>query len=254
MVDEELMVRLLSALVDGDRHASRQVVEEVLQRGVPVQNLYRQMLWPMIRTVERLVRQDKIGPVQEHLASRILRSIVDQLENKLPRRQTHGRKLVICTGQQQLDELGGQVIADMFCSDGWDVRLLGGGLSNDDILSFVHEYAPDILLIHGVGGKEAPQVRQLIDIIRAVNAWPNMKIMLSGGVFARAEGLWEEIGGDAYASDPLEAVEVASGRKGPSGPIERTINRRKKRRPAIEVAIPTSGKRPLRPSAMLFRK
>jgi hypothetical protein len=49
----------------------------------------------------------------------------------------------------------------------------------------------------------------LIDTIRNVNAFPEMRIMLSGGVFSRAEGLWEEIGADLYAETATEAVMMA---------------------------------------------
>jgi hypothetical protein len=61
-----------------------------------------------------------------------------------------------------------------------------------------------------------------------------MKIMLSGGVFNRAEGLWEEIGADLFAETAVKAVHVASEDK----PIERrprSFNKRKKtRRPPRE--------------------
>jgi methanogenic corrinoid protein MtbC1 len=99
--------------------------------------------------------------------------------------------------------------ADLFESDGWEVRFLGGGLNNDDILAFINEYSPDVLLIYGSTPKQAPNIRQLIDIIKDVNAWPDMRIMLSGGVFNRAEGLWEEIGADLFASTAFEALQVA---------------------------------------------
>ncbi len=54
-----------------------------------------------------------------------------------------------------------------------------------------------------------------------------MKIMLSGGVFDRAEGLWEEIGADLYAETAAGAISIASD-KNPPAPV-RTINRRRKR-------------------------
>jgi len=76
-------------------------------------------------------------------------------------------------------------------------------------MSFIHGYGPDILLLYGFNGSDAPIVRALIDTIRNVNAYPDMRIMLSGGVFSRAEGLWEEIGADLYAETAAEAVMIA---------------------------------------------
>ncbi len=128
------------------------------------------------------------------------------------------------------------MMADLFESDGWEVRFVGGGLTNDDLYGYINEYAPDLLLLYGTRPKQAPQVRQLIDAIKTVNAWPNMKVMVSGGLFNRADGLWEEIGADAFAASPSEALLVASDENPSHYIAQRTINRRKKRKPAIVVA------------------
>jgi methanogenic corrinoid protein MtbC1 len=138
------------------------------------------------------------------------------------------KRIVISCARAELQELGAQIMADLFESDGWEVKFLGGGLTNDDILAFIHEYAPDILLIYGGTPKQAPDIRQLIDTIRDINAWPNMRIMVSGGLFNRAEGLWQEIGADLFAVTALEAIQLAS-KDTPIEPEARTINRRKKR-------------------------
>jgi methanogenic corrinoid protein MtbC1 len=110
------------------------------------------------------------------------------------------------------------------------VRFLGGGLSNDDIFAFINEYAPEILLIYGASPKQTPDIRRLIDTIKGVNAWPNLRIMVSGGLFNRADGLWEEIGADAFAATALEALEAALNETPVNGPDRRTINRRKRKR------------------------
>jgi hypothetical protein len=72
-----------------------------------------------------------------------------------------------------------------------------------------------------------PSIRELIDTIRTINAWPGMKFMVCGGLFNRAEGLWEEIGADLFAYTAVEAVEIVSGEGRTSSKPERTINRRK---------------------------
>ena len=183
--------------------------------------------------IEKLLRDDKISPIQEHLATRVNRNIVDQLQNKLPRRPKKDKKIIVCCAPDELQELGAQMMTDLFESNGWDVRFLGGGLTNDDILSFTNEYGPDILLIYGTGPKQAPGVRRLIDTIKSVNAWPHMLIMVSGGLFNRAEGLWQEMEADLYAETALEALQVASGQKTVENCEKRTINRRKKRRQVV---------------------
>jgi len=235
MIREGILERYLDTLLQGDRKSCRTVIEETLQSGTPANSVYVDIIWPVMIEIEELLRSDRITSTQEHLGTRINRTIVDQLQNKLPRRPSKDKKIVVCCAPDELQELGAQIMADLFESDGWEVKFLGGGLTNDDILAFINEYAPDILLIYGTAPKQAPDIRRLIDTIKDINAWPDMRIMLSGGVFNRAEGLWQEIGADLFAATALEAVLVASN----DNPIEaepRMINRRKKRHQKLVVS------------------
>jgi methanogenic corrinoid protein MtbC1 len=209
MIKEAILEKYLKALLNGDRNVCRSVIEETLQSGIPAHQVYMNVIWPIMVEIDKLYREDKIDSAQEAFASRINRTIVNQLQNKLPRRPSKKKSVAIVTANTDQAELGGQMTNDLFESDGWETRFLGGTVNNDDILTFIHSYAPDILVLYGFNGKEAPAVRELIDRIRSVNAFPQMRIMLSGGVFSRAEGLWEEIGADLYAETAAEAVMVA---------------------------------------------
>lgn len=238
LIKKGILERYLDSLLMGDRNSCRAVIEETLQSGTPANSVYVDVIWPIMAEIEHLLRTDKISPIQEHLGTRINRTIVDQLQNKLPRRPHKNKKITVCCAPNELQELGAQMMADLFESDGWQVRFLGGGLTNDDILSFINEYAPDILLIYGTRPKQAPEIRKLIDVIKDVNAWPQMRIMLSGGVFNRAEGLWEEIGADLFAATAFDALQVASSDTQTEPTDRRTINRRKKRRRHKNQSVP----------------
>ncbi len=229
MDNKRFLQRYMESLLTGDRASCRTVIEEIFQNGFPITTVYMDIIWPTMLEIDKLYRANKITSIQEHLATRINRTIVDQLQNKLPRKPEQSKNVIICTSSNESGELGGQMIADMFESSGWNVRFLGGGLSNDEILSFVNEFSPDVLVIYGTEPQQAPAIRMIIDRINDVNAWPDMKIMLSGGVFARAEGLWEEIGADLFAATALEAVELASDENQTKCQPVRTINRRKKK-------------------------
>jgi methanogenic corrinoid protein MtbC1 len=230
MVNKEILARYLEPLLRGDRKGCRSVIEEALQKGIPANSVYINIIWPVMVEIEKLLKDGRISPVEEHLATRVNRNIVDQLQNKLPRRETKNKRIIICCALEELQELGAQMMADLFESDGWEVKFLGGGLSNDDILAFVNENGPDILLIYGTAPKQAPDIRRLIDTIKSINAWPDMRIMVSGGLFNRAEGLWQEMEADMYAETAMDAIEKATNEDYLKNGAQRTINRRKKRR------------------------
>jgi methanogenic corrinoid protein MtbC1 len=241
MVKEKVIARYLKSLLTGDRNECRVVIEEVLRSGVPAHQVYMDIIWPIMTEIDKLYRDDQIDSAQEAFASRINRTIVNQLQNKLPRRADKQKRVVIVTAKSDKAELGGQMMNDLFESDGWETRFLGGTAGNDDVMTFIHGYAPDILLLYGFNGEDAPAVRTLIDTIRGVNAFPQMRIMLSGGVFSRAEGLWEEIGADLYAETAAEAVMIAQAppEKVPT-PVRTIKSRTRNQKPAEELQTVTS--------------
>ena len=229
MLQKEILHNYLEAILAGERQQARKVVEKTLQQGIPANSVYMDLIWPIMVEIDNLQRNDKITNIQSNLATRINRTIVDQLQNKLPKKVAAEKKIAICCAPEEIHELGAQITADLFESNGWEVKFIGGGLTNDDILSFVNDFGPDILLIYGSAGKQAPAIRELITKVKSVNAWPDMKVMVSGGVFNRADGLWQEIGADLFAPTAGEAVEVAiSGNKPEYVDSE---PERKKRRP-----------------------
>jgi len=241
MVNEKVIARYLKSLLTGDRNECRVVIEEVLRSGVPAHQVYMDIIWPIMTEIDKLYREDEIDSAQEAFASRINRTIINQLQNKLPRRAEKDKRVVIVTAKSDKAELGGQMMNDLFESDGWETRFLGGTAGNDDVMTFIHGYAPDILLLYGFNGEDAPAVRGLIDTIRGVNAFPQMRIMLSGGVFSRAEGLWEEIGADLYAETAAEAIVIAQAPPEKVPTPTRTIKQRSRsQKPAEELEPVTS--------------
>jgi methanogenic corrinoid protein MtbC1 len=99
--------------------------------------------------------------------------------------------------------------ADLFEADGWAVYFLGGGVPQDEVLSLVGNLRPHILLIFGTKPQGVPGVRKLIDMVREIGANPTMNIMISGGVFNRADGLWKEVNADLYARTIGQALRLA---------------------------------------------
>jgi methanogenic corrinoid protein MtbC1 len=93
----------------------------------------------------------------------------------------------------------------------------------------VGQLRPDILLVFGTQPSGVPGVRKLIDLIREVGSNPTMNVMISGGVFNRAEGLWKEVNADLFAATACEALAVAADAK-PRKPEVRIPGAPKKRR------------------------
>ena len=110
MANELILEKYLDALLQGNRQKCRSIIERTLQSGMPANLVYMDVIWPVMTQVERLLREDRIAPVAEHLAVRINRTIVDQLQNKLPRRSHKDKKITVCCARDELQELGAQML------------------------------------------------------------------------------------------------------------------------------------------------
>ncbi len=203
----------MTPLLAGNRPACREIVHRELEAATDPTIVHEELIWPAMERVERLFRTDRINAAAEHMAVRILRMIADQLQTRIPAAPSSGRRVIVACADGEPEELGAQITVDLFEARGWQVFFLGGGVPNDEILTLIGQLRPDLLLIFGTQPQGVPGVRKLVDLIREVGVHPTMNIMVSGGVFNRADGLWKEVNADLFAKTASQAIPLAEASK-----------------------------------------
>ncbi len=232
-----LLTRYLQPLLAGRRAECVTMIQEAVASGAPAESLLCDVVWPATAQIDRLFRTDRINVAAESMAARINRTVADQLQLHLPRRTSNGRRVVIVGAPQEREEIGAQVMADLLQASGWEVYLLGPNVPHDEMVALLGQVRPDALLIVGAAPQFVPDIRGLIDRIREIGVCPKMNVVVSGGVFERADGLWQEIGADASADDARDALRLLDSlAPRASGPPRRGIvkkrHRRRKAQPA----------------------
>jgi methanogenic corrinoid protein MtbC1 len=200
----------LQALLAGDRAQAREVIEDCANCGVEAAEILNKLVWPVMEQIQLLYKDNQISKAGLNFATRINRMIADQQAARLEFADKNGKRVMIFCGDDEPEELGGQICADLFDAAGYEVRFAGGGVPNDEILSLVGEFRPQVLIMFATRPSGVPAVRRLIDYLREVNSNPEMQILCCGGIYKRAEGLAEEIGADLYAPDAADAVRIVS--------------------------------------------
>jgi len=236
MASPSLLKEYIPPLLAGNRVACRKFVRDRAERTGDATTLYYDLLWPAMEHVDKLFRSDRINAVAESMATRINRCVADQLQLNLTQTPPNGKRIIVTCAPGEPEELGAQMCADLFEANGWDVYFLGGGVPNDEILSIAGQLRPDILLVFGTQPSGVPAVRQLVDLIREIGVNPTMNIMVSGGVFNRAEGLWKEVNADLFAKTAKDAIplaETAEPRKPEPVKLGAPKKRRRRRRPPL---------------------
>ncbi|MEX2217259.1 MAG: cobalamin-dependent protein [Phycisphaerales bacterium] len=202
------MERFFETLISGHRPAAREIVREALESGASSTRVLTDLFWPAYENVEKLFRGDQLTKLSHHLATRLLRVLVDQNAALLKRQPARGRSILAMCGPRDSDELGAQMAVDLLEQAGYEMAFAGGGIPSDETLAHIHEHQPGVLLMFASGPSDLPEMRQLIDTLHEIGACPNLQIAVGGGIFNRAEGLAEEIGADLWARTPMEMVNL----------------------------------------------
>jgi len=224
-----LLDEYLQPLLAGNRTECREFVSAQLSITSDPKALYKDLLWPAMEKVEKLYRADRVNVASEHMATRINRVIADQIQVRLKYKEPNGKRMIVLCADGEPEELGAQMCADLFEARGWAVYFIGGGVPNDEVLTLVGQLRPQVLLVFGTRPSGVPGVRRLIDLIREIGVAPTMNIMVSGGVFNRADGLWKEVNADLFAKTAHEAIPLAENAE-PCKPVVRPPGAPKKRR------------------------
>jgi methanogenic corrinoid protein MtbC1 len=231
---EPLLTRYLQPLLAGRRAECFELITDALRNGESAEQCLCDVVGPAMAQVERLYRDDRINTITEHMASRINRTVADQLQALLPKSAPNGKRVLVGCADAAHEELGAQMVGDLLQANGWEVFLVGGGVPDDEILAMVGHLRPQLLLMFGAHPEAVPATRALIERIREVGTCPAMNIVVIGGIFNRAEGLWREIGADACCGDMQSVIRTANelGPRQPNAPRFGLVKKRRRRRKA----------------------
>lgn len=207
MTRDLALERFFEILIAGDRPVARAFVQELLSTGYTPFDMITEVFWPTYESIDKMQRADQIAPLNQHLATRLLRVLVDQNMARLPMKPRNGKTVFVICGASESDEMGAQMAVDLLEAEGFEVAFAGGGIANDEVIAQVNERKPSVLLAFSSLPSDLPNIRALIDTLTTIGACPETQIAVGAGVFNRAEGLAEEIGADIWATSPLEMVE-----------------------------------------------
>ncbi|MEM7808844.1 MAG: B12-binding domain-containing protein [Planctomycetota bacterium] len=233
--DTPLFQHYAEALLAGDRPACRELVDKASECGVDPKRILLELCWPAMESIRELYKEGKISLAAEHMATRLNRAVVDRLTGQLPIAESNDRRVMVICGDAQGEELGGQITADLFESEGYEVKFLGGGIPADEANHLAGLWRADLIILFATLPSEMPAARQLIDKLRDHGTNPELQVMCCGGIFKRAPGLGEEIGADLVAVDAGDATQVAADNRGKKATaIQQTVGRNRRNRVAKE--------------------
>jgi MerR family transcriptional regulator, light-induced transcriptional regulator len=204
-----LLDRYLAAQLTGDRRAAlRLLLDDGLGRGIPVPNLYLDVVQAAQYRIGELWQMNRISVAQEHLATAISQVAVAELYRAAICAPSNGKSAIVACVGGELHELGARITADFFEMAGFEVRYLGANAPTDTLVAALREEQPDLLIASVTMNLHLDRWRELV--LQSREAIGNkLRLAVGGHAFAWAPSLVDELGADIYGRDAPDSVSAA---------------------------------------------
>ena len=78
--------------------------------------------WPILESIQTLYRNDQMTSVAHHYATRLLRSLVDQVQAGYTQQSSNNKHMLLFCGPSEGDDLAAQIVADLCEAVGANVQ------------------------------------------------------------------------------------------------------------------------------------
>ena len=95
MPSSPLLEQYMPSLLAGNRRVCRKLVQDHLSQAEDASDLYYDLLWPAMERLNKLFRSDRINTLTENMATRIHRSIADQIQLGLVPSELNGKRIMV---------------------------------------------------------------------------------------------------------------------------------------------------------------
>ena len=196
------------AILLGQRKAAETVVMQAIENGVPVLDIYVDVLQEALFEVGRRWEENTITVAEEHMATAITQYLLAQLYPRIAWAGAIKGRIVVTGVQGELHHVGANIVADVLEANGWDVRFLGTNMPHAGILRVVEEHGADIVGISVTLLSNIPQLIGLVEATDKAFGREHVRIMVGGGAFRSKPYLWKEVGAHGFAGDARQLLGV----------------------------------------------
>ncbi len=144
-VTESIYREFLAALLAGDRRRCAATVDAQIQRRPGIRDLYEGLFQRALYEVGDLWEANRISVATEHMATAITEGLMNTLYDRIVSPDRTGRTAVIASVTDELHQVGGKMVADVFEMHGWDSYYLGADIPAGELVRVVRDLDPDVV-------------------------------------------------------------------------------------------------------------
>jgi 5-methyltetrahydrofolate--homocysteine methyltransferase len=201
------LITIKEAVVAGKHKEIEALVNAAIQDGEDLQRLINDALIAAMDIVGRKFGDGEIFVPEMLVSALTMKKGLDLIKPILKGDRKSSGRIVVGTVKGDLHDIGKNLVSMMLEGAGFQVLDLGVDLNVEMVLDKVEEIKPDILGLSALLTTTMPEMKRVIEELRARGLRDKVKVMVGGAPLDQKFA--DQIGADGYGKDAVAAVELA---------------------------------------------
>lgn len=172
----------LEHLLNGNKPDASRIIHDLVKENTSIKSIYEKVIKPALYQVGDFWEQNWITVAEEHTATSITESIMNELyPSIIAGAKGFPGKVVVGCVEGEMHQVGAKMVADMFELRGWDTWFPGANIPTSELVRYIQKIEPDVTALSASIYFHLPALENMILEIRAV--FPDMPLLIGGQAF-----------------------------------------------------------------------
>ena len=191
----------LALVSDGDETGATDLVNDLLDHGIPAQRIIVDLIGGTQRRVGELWAANEWSVAREHAATAVGERALAALAVRTSTPSTRGRIALACV-DGEWHGLPARMLAELLRLDGWRVDFLGASVPGRHLITHLHQTGPDAVALSCMIPTRLPRAHAAITACRAAG----VPVIAGGRGFGPGGRYAQRLGAHAWAATGEEAI------------------------------------------------
>lgn len=211
MGKQDILQKMVAALLEQDRSEVCSLVEQALKAGVTPMEILNDGLAAGLQELGVLFSEEEVFLPELLLSAEIVTGVMKELGEKFKddsaKIEKRG-KVLLATVEGDVHDIGKNLVGMIMSASGYEIFDAGKDVAGAKLIEMIKEIKPDIVGLSALLATTMPAQRDFVEMVTELGMRDQIKVIVGGAPVTRE---WaDKIGADGWAEDAPGAVMEAN--------------------------------------------
>ena len=207
MNKQEIMDKMVAALMDQERDDVNEMVDKALEAGISPMDILNKGLASALQELGVLFAEEEVFLPELLLAADITMDVMNRLSKQFESSESRIEKrgsILLATVEGDVHDIGKSLVSMIMNASGYEVIDAGKDVPNAKMIELTKEHKPNIVGLSSLLATTMPAQGEFIEMAKEAGIRDQFIVMVGGAPVSRD---WaDKIGADGYSEDASGAV------------------------------------------------